>query len=160
MDWEPGQDPPSEAPFDPCKAAASPAAVSRPHPTPADRAAAVASNPGAAAGGPQLDLKRRLYFLSGFDPRGASFYFRLLSQELESRNAKTPMGEGQPIKLLRRRQEGDRLVSRWRIQRSQPNRADFGCIKDKLQAPIPFPRWATVGENPIPSPQNGARQRS
>ena len=121
MDWEPGQDPPSKVAFDPCMAAASPAAVSRPHPTPAGRAAAVASNPGAAAGGARLDLKRRLYFLSGFDPRGASFYFRLLSQEVERHNAKTPMGEGQPITLLRRRQEGDRLVSRWRIQRSQPN---------------------------------------
>ena len=121
MDWEPGQDPPSKAPFDPCMAAASPEAVSRPHPTPADRAAAVDSNPGAAAGEPPLDLKRRLYFLSGFDPRGASFYFRLLSQDVERHNAKTPIGEGQPIQLLRRRQEGDRLVSRWRIQRSHPN---------------------------------------
>ena len=121
MDWEPGQDPQSKAPLEASTAAVSPAAVSSPHSTPVDPGTAVGWSAGAAAGEPQLDLKRRLYFLSGFDPRGASFYFRLMGQEVERQNAKSPMGEGTPIQLVRRRQEGDRLVSRWRIQRSQPN---------------------------------------
>lgn len=137
MDWEPGQDPPSKAPFDPCMAAASPAAVSRPHPTPADRAAAVASNPGAAAGGPPLDLKRRLYFLSGFDPRGASFYFRLLSQELESRNATGATGDRQVIQRIRPRSKRDRLLSRWRIGPPQAAQAGPSTSKPDLAGEPP-----------------------
>ena len=121
MDWEPGQDPQSKAPLKASTAAVSPAAVPSPHSTPVDPATAVGWSAGAAAEEPQFDLKRRLYFLSGFDPRGASFYFRLMGQEVERQNAKLPIDEGTPIQLVRRRQEGDRLVSRWRIQRSQPN---------------------------------------
>ena len=78
------------------------------------------SNLGAPSPAQGLALKRRLYFLSGFDPRGASFYFRLFNQDLERRNAKANGGDGAPIKLVRSRQERDRLLSRWRIQRSQP----------------------------------------
>ena len=144
-DWEPGQNPLSKAPLDSFMAAASPAAVSRPRPTPADRAAAVDRSPGAAAGEPPLDLKRRLYFLSGFDPRGASFYFRLLSQDVERHNAKTLIGEGKPIKLVRRRQEGDRLVSRWRIQRSQPNSSGRSTSHE-----IGFLHWDDIARNHWP----------
>ncbi len=126
-------------------AAASPAAVSTPHPTPADRAAAVDRSPGAAAGEPPLDLKRRLYFLSGFDPRGASFYFRLLSQDVGRHNAKTLISEEKPIKLVRRRQEGDRLVSRWRIQRSQPNSSGRSTSHE-----IGFLHWDDIARNHWP----------
>ena len=69
--------------------------------------------PGTSAGDPPLGLKRRLYFLSGFDPRGASFYWRLFGQEVAQRNAQ---GDQRGIHLVRRRQERDRLLSRWRLQ--------------------------------------------
>jgi len=78
-----------------------------------------AQNPSSGAGEPSMVLKRRLYFLSGFDPRGASFYWRLFSQEVARRNTKSATPPGQSFKLVRRKQERDRLLSRWRLEPTQ-----------------------------------------
>ena len=52
-----------------------------------------------------------MYFLSGFDPRGASHYFRLFGQQLRELGAR----QGQPWHLERLRSPEGALISRWRI---------------------------------------------
>ena len=137
MDWETGQDPLGKGPLDPRSQVATPAAnATIPDPTPhrADRAGWGA---GAAATDPPLDLKRRLYFLSGFDPRGASFYGRLFSQEVERRNATGPTGDRQVIQRIRPRPERDRLLSRWRIGPPQAPQAGPSTGKPDLAGEPP-----------------------
>jgi hypothetical protein len=68
-----------------------------------------------------------------------------LSQDVERHNAKTLTSEEKPIKLVRRRQEGDRLVSRWRIQRSQPNSSGRFTSHE-----IGFLHWDDIARNHWP----------
>ncbi len=56
-------------------------------------------------------LRRRVYVLSGFDPRGSSFYYRLFVEQLQAYAART----GRPLKVGRRRAQSDGLVSSWHV---------------------------------------------
>ena len=55
---------------------------------------------------------KRVYFLSGFDPRGSSFYYRLFAEQLRAYAART----GRALTLGRRRGQADPLVSSWHVQ--------------------------------------------
>ena len=57
-------------------------------------------------------LKRRVYFLSGFDPRGSSFYYRLFVEQLQAYGART----GRGLSVGRRRGQQDPLLSSWQVQ--------------------------------------------
>jgi hypothetical protein len=61
---------------------------------------------------PSLDPQRRVYFLSGFDPRGGAHYYRLFAEQLD-RHAHS---SGRDLRLGRRRSRADGLLSRWPIQ--------------------------------------------
>lgn len=142
MDWETGQDPPGKGPLDVQSQVATPAANATIPDSAPHRADCAGWGAGAAATDPPLDLKRRLYFLSGFDPRGASFYGRLFSQEVERRNATGPTGDRQVIQRIRPRPERDRLLSRWRIGPPQAAQAGPSTGKPDLAGEPP-----RLGEN-------------
>lgn len=57
------------------------------------------------------DLHKRVYFLSGFDPRGSSFYYRLFVEQLEAYAAQS----GRSLRVSRRRGQKDPLVSSWQV---------------------------------------------
>ena len=143
MDWQTGQDPLGKGPLDPRSQVAIPAAKATiPDDSAPHRADCAGWGARAAATDPPLDLKRRLYFLSGFDPRGASFYGRLFSQEVERRNATGPTGDRQVIERIRPRPERDRLLSRWRI--GPPQAAQAGPSTGEPDLPGEPPR---LGQN-------------
>ena len=56
-------------------------------------------------------MRRRVYFLSGFDPRGAAFYYRHFADQLQvfRRNSQ------RPLRISRMRERKDSLLSRWRV---------------------------------------------
>ncbi|MEI8251139.1 MAG: hypothetical protein WCF98_08220 [Synechococcus sp. ELA057] len=56
--------------------------------------------------------ERRLYFLSGFDPRGASFYYRLFVEQLRAYGQRS----GRQLSVGRRRGQQDPLLSSWQVQ--------------------------------------------
>lgn len=56
-------------------------------------------------------LRQRVYFLSGFDPRGSAFYYRLFVGELHAYANRT----GRPLTVSRRRGQKDALVSSWQV---------------------------------------------
>lgn len=56
-------------------------------------------------------LRQRVYFLSGFDPRGAAFYYRLFVEQLQAYAART----GRSLTVGRRRGASDGLVSCWHV---------------------------------------------
>ncbi len=116
MDWDAGRDLRTKGPMEPHGQVPSPGADSKNHPSPSQLSPKALGRPGGSAGDPPLGLKRRLYFFSGFDPRGASFYWRLFGQEVAQRNTKDAKGDPRGIQLVRRRQERDHLLSRWRLQ--------------------------------------------
>lgn len=58
----------------------------------------------------QQQIRRRMVFLSGFDPRGASFYYRLFAEQLRRYQQL-----GNRSFELERRRQADRLLSRWRV---------------------------------------------
>jgi hypothetical protein len=60
----------------------------------------------------QQPLQRRVYFLSGFDPRGAAFYYRLFAEQLPAYAART----GRDLGIGRRRGQRDSLLSAWQVQ--------------------------------------------
>jgi len=57
-------------------------------------------------------LRKRVYFLSGFDPRGSAFYYRLFVEQLRAYAART----GRPLKVGRRRGQKDPLLSSWQVE--------------------------------------------
>jgi len=59
---------------------------------------------------PILGERRRMVFLSGFDPRGARFYDRLFAEQL----GRYPTGVGGRV-VSKRRLPSDRLWSRWQL---------------------------------------------
>ncbi len=112
------------------------------------------SSPAAEPGSPGPGVQRRLYFLSGFDPRGASFYFRLFGEEVERRIRKEVPGQGGPIRLVRRRQERDRLLSRWRLQPSaipNPGGVEPGPLGPDPDAENAVDRTGHLEAPPAPS---------
>ena len=56
-------------------------------------------------------LHKRVYFLSGFDPRGSSFYYRLFVEQLQRYAGWT----GRALSVSRRRGQKDPLVSSWQV---------------------------------------------
>ena len=56
-------------------------------------------------------LERRIYFLSGFDPRGSSFYYRLFVEQLRHYAQRT----GRDLSVGRRRGQQDPLFSSWQV---------------------------------------------
>ena len=68
--------------------------------------------PKAASQCDQGDLPKRIYFLSGFDPRGSAFYYRLFVEQLQAYAART----GRQLKVGRRRGQKDPLVSSWQVE--------------------------------------------
>ena len=63
-----------------------------------------------------------MYFLSGFDPRGASFYYRLFAEQV--RELKRRSGRGLRVGQ-RRGQPLDRLISRWQVAEEGASAVDF-----------------------------------
>ncbi|MEB3172639.1 MAG: hypothetical protein VKL97_02115, partial [Cyanobacteriota bacterium] len=57
-------------------------------------------------------IQRRVYFLSGFDPRGSSFYYRLFVEQLKAYATRT----GRRLTVGRRRGQSDPLLSSWRVE--------------------------------------------
>jgi membrane protein implicated in regulation of membrane protease activity len=84
-----------------------------------DSVYSVAGDPGVDA----TDLpRRRLYFLSGFDPRGASFYYRLFGEQVRRLRRRS----GRPLAVGHRRgQQRDRLISRWQVHEDGALGLDF-----------------------------------
>ena len=67
----------------------------------------------------QGTVGRRVYFLSGFDPRGATFYYRHFADQLQTVSSRI----GHPLSLSRRRGVSDRLASRWQVLSALPGSA-------------------------------------
>ena len=70
--------------------------------------------------------RRRVYFLSGFDPRGASYYYRLFSEQV--RQLKRRSGRRLQVdhrRSQRRSQQVDRLLSRWQVREDGALGLDF-----------------------------------
>ena len=57
-------------------------------------------------------VSKRVYFLSGFDPRGAGFYYRLFAAELQRYAERAE----RPLSLSRRRGQKDPLLSSWQVE--------------------------------------------
>ena len=57
-------------------------------------------------------LRKRIYFLSGFDPRGSSFYYRLFVEQLKA----YANHAGRSLKVGRRRGQADPLLSSWHVE--------------------------------------------
>jgi len=60
----------------------------------------------------QPGLRKRIYFLSGFDPRGSSLYYRLFVEQLKAYGERT----GRRLKVGRRRGQADPLFSTWHVE--------------------------------------------
>jgi hypothetical protein len=60
----------------------------------------------------QKQIRRRVYFLSGFDPRGASFYYRLFAGQLQTYASR----QGRDLQIGRRRRQPDPLLSAWQVR--------------------------------------------
>ena len=58
----------------------------------------------------QKQIRRRMYFLSGFDPRGAAFYYRLFAEQLRGYQQRVDR-----VFAIERRRQADRLWSRWQV---------------------------------------------
>lgn len=56
-------------------------------------------------------VKRRVYFLSGFDPRGSSFYYRLFAEQLKAYSVRS----SRALTISRREGQKDPLVSSWQV---------------------------------------------
>jgi len=82
----------------------------------------------------QQQIRRRMVFLSGFDPRGASFYYRLFAEQLRRYQQL-----GNRSFELERRRQADRLLSRWRVlEAGQP------------QLDVCFLRWDDIAREHWP----------
>jgi len=70
----------------------------------------------------QYQPRRRVYFFSGFDPRGASFYYRLFSEQVRQLKRRS----GRRLQVGHRRgQQVDRLLSRWQVREDGALGLDF-----------------------------------
>ena len=82
----------------------------------------------------QQQIRRRMVFLSGFDPRGASFYYRLFAEQLRRYQQL-----GNRSFELERRRQADRLLSRWQVlEAGQP------------QLDVCFLRWDDIAREHWP----------
>lgn len=60
---------------------------------------------------------RRVYYVSGFDPRGASYYHGLFSQQLKRFSELT----GRSLSMGSRRKNGQSLLTRWQVKEDSPD---------------------------------------
>lgn len=72
----------------------------------------------------RYSTSKRVYYVSGFDPRGAAYYHRLFSEQLSRFMART----GRALMLGSRRRDGQGLMSRWLVEEA----ASSGGIADGL----------------------------
>lgn len=66
--------------------------------------------------GKNIFFGRRVYYISGFDPRGASFYHGLFSQQLKRFVDLT----GRALSVGSRRKDGQSILSRWQVKEDGP----------------------------------------
>ena len=88
--------------------------------------------------GPQSDhndLPQRVYFLSGFDPRGSSFYYRLFVEQLKAYALRT----GRRLKVGRRRGQSDPLLSNWHVEE-----AATGVDHSRTVLEVVFLHWDDI----------------
>ncbi|MCP9916667.1 hypothetical protein [Cyanobium sp. ATX 6F1] len=69
---------------------------------------------------PDHSVGRRVYYVSGFDPRGAPFYHRFFSQQLTRFTERT----GRVFSMGPRRKDGRGLLSRWQVKEE----GDVGAV--------------------------------
>lgn len=82
----------------------------------------------------QQQIRRRMVFLSGFDPRGASFYYRLFADQLRRYQQRVDRSFS-----MERRRQADRLLSRWQVlEEGQP------------QLDVCFLRWDDIAREHWP----------
>ncbi|MEN9766608.1 MAG: hypothetical protein RLZZ32_568, partial [Cyanobacteriota bacterium] len=65
-------------------------------------------------------VTKRIFFLSGFDPRGSSFYYRLFVEQLQAYARRT----GRSLSVSRRRGQSDPLVSSWQVWEGEQPRLE------------------------------------
>lgn len=66
--------------------------------------------------------RRRVYFLSGFDPRGAGFYYRLFAEQVHQLERRS----GRGLRVGHRRNDFlNRLISRWQVREDGASGVDF-----------------------------------
>jgi hypothetical protein len=82
---------------------------------------------------------KRLYFLSGFDPRGSSFYYRLFVEQLKVYARRS----GRSLKVGRRRGQADPLLSSWHVEEVA---TDQEGATDRTQMPLEvvFLHWDDI----------------
>ncbi len=61
-------------------------------------------------------IGKRVYYVSGFDPRGATYYHRLFCEQLSRFMART----GRLLSVGRRQKDGQGLLSRWLVREATP----------------------------------------
>ncbi|MCT0200207.1 hypothetical protein KQ313_11005 [Synechococcus sp. CS-1325] len=77
------------------------------------------------AAGEKAMFERRIYYISGFDRRGASYYYGLFSQQLKRFSDLT----GRALSVGSRRRDALSLLSRWRVNEVDPS-SQAGCDFD------------------------------
>ncbi len=86
-------------------------------------------------------IRRRLYFLSGFDPRGAAFYYRLFAGQLQTYASR----QGRELQIGRRRGQPDPLLSAWQVQECQS-----GLPAGSLPLEVCFLHWDDIARQNWP----------
>ena len=89
----------------------------------------------------QQPIQRRVYFLSGFDPRGAAFYYRLFAGQLQTYASR----EGRDLQIGRRRWQPDPLLSAWQVQERDP-----GLPAGSLPLEVCFLHWDDIARQNWP----------
>jgi hypothetical protein len=102
------------------------------------QAAAVGHNEGYEQ---RQQIRRRVYFLSGFDPRGAAFYYRLFAGQLQTYASR----EGRDLQIGRRRWQPDPLLSAWQVQERDP-----GLPAGSLPLEVCFLHWDDIAREHWP----------
>lgn len=96
--------------------------------------------------GDQGSLPKRIYFLSGFDPRGSSLYYRLFAEQLAAYATRS----GRQLSVSRRRRQKDSLVSSWQVL-EQP-RTPAGSITPEalVRLEVCFLHWDDIARQNWP----------
>lgn len=83
----------------------------------------------------QRGVRKRIYFLSGFDPRGSSFYYRLFVEQLKAYARRS----GRALKVGRRRGLSDPLCSSWHVEE-----AHQGSVRAVTVLEVVFLHWDDI----------------
>ena len=94
----------------------------------------------------QGSLPKRIYFLSGFDPRGSSFYYRLFVEQLAAFAGRS----GRRLSVSRRRGQKDPLVSSWQVlEERQPSGAP-NSSEQRVRREVCFLHWDDIARQNWP----------